>query len=90
MNTAEKRAHLRLLLADCPACCPEDEEHVPDDKLDAWISSHTPPLPMSGPRERFDPCELAGHRVCRLPRHHLGPCQRTGHVEALTVTIEAS
>lgn len=75
MNTAEKRAHLRTLLADCPACAPEDEEGVPDDKLDAWISSHTPPPKRSGPLERFDPCSLAGPRVCRLPRHHLGPCK---------------
>ncbi len=39
-NEEVKREQLRRLMADCPACEPEEEADVPPEQLDAWIRSH--------------------------------------------------
>lgn len=37
-----RRDRLRELMADCPACVPEDADEIPDEELDGWIKSHSP------------------------------------------------
>jgi len=34
------RAALRRALADCPACCEDDEAGIPDGEVVAWLLSH--------------------------------------------------
>lgn len=37
-----RRKLLEALMADCPACVPEDASTVPRAELEAWIKSHDP------------------------------------------------
>lgn len=40
VSPSAKMVYLRTLMAQCPACVPEEAEALKDDELDTWIRSH--------------------------------------------------